>query len=505
MRSNSFANASAEETNTMNTTTIINPPLTAALLHLDLALTDPEIVAELRRHDETTRAEYAARALRIGVIALRQAQGAIDAETVKHQGERLISEVRELLIERTTQMTNKFDDTLGHYLDDDGTLALRLHELVKDGGELERAMSAYVEGESSALAATLNSKLGEKSALMKLLSPNQKGNLVEVLSATIDKTLAQQKKEILGQFSLDNKDSALTRLIGEMKAANGKLQGDLAAAVKGIVREFSLDHDESALARLRKEVMASVKPLAESNDRFQAEMRETIAAINGRREAEAKTTTRGTRFEDAVLEFLRSESNAIGDTCESVGTLPGPTGRKVGDHVIILGMESAVPGGRIVVEAKSRKNTTENSALEESAIARENRNASVGVFVLDRDFAPNLKTPIKRVGRDILVVWDAADPATDVCLRAAIGVARTLVIAAANDESGTDADIGEILKIVDNIGAHAADLQDILAAGRNVKKHNSVILSKAEEMHDALVQQVERLARHVVALNKPRT
>src|SRR5688572_32543887 len=102
-----------------------------------------------------------------------------------------------------------------------------------------------------------------------MLSPKQKDGLLATLTQTIDTMLKSQHEQIARQFSLDQKDSALARLVEQVRTSNGKLHFDLKEELNGVMREFSLDHEGSALARLRKEVMAALQPLAESNDAFQ--------------------------------------------------------------------------------------------------------------------------------------------------------------------------------------------------------------------------------------------
>ena len=60
-------------------------------LPLELTVTDPEVVAELNAKQEgPERDEYALGALRLGVLAFKQARGQIDAGTLRHEGERLL-------------------------------------------------------------------------------------------------------------------------------------------------------------------------------------------------------------------------------------------------------------------------------------------------------------------------------------------------------------------------------------------------------------------------------
>ena len=76
---------------------IRKPPMTGPLpavgdgpLILTLAVDDPDVVSELRRRAEgSSRNAFAVSALRIGILALRQAQGNVDANIVRNEGLRL--------------------------------------------------------------------------------------------------------------------------------------------------------------------------------------------------------------------------------------------------------------------------------------------------------------------------------------------------------------------------------------------------------------------------------
>lgn len=71
-------------------------------IRLELDVTDPEVAHELaQRIEGRERDEFAGGALRLGVLALRQASGALDAQTIQREGERLLESVRQLLVERT--------------------------------------------------------------------------------------------------------------------------------------------------------------------------------------------------------------------------------------------------------------------------------------------------------------------------------------------------------------------------------------------------------------------
>jgi hypothetical protein len=67
-------------------------------LLLELFVSDPESLNELLQKGEgRERNEYALSALRIGLLSLRHARGQIDAEAVKHEGERLLADLKHAL------------------------------------------------------------------------------------------------------------------------------------------------------------------------------------------------------------------------------------------------------------------------------------------------------------------------------------------------------------------------------------------------------------------------
>jgi hypothetical protein len=237
-----------------------------------------------------------------------------------------------------------------------------------------------------------------------------------------------------------------------------------------------------------------------ANVTFQTEVRSTLETFKTRREEAARTTLHGFAFEERVGEQLEHEAKRIGDVYEHVGLTQGRLQRKLGDYVVELGPESASPGARIVFEAKAKKRYTIKSALTELGDARKNRDADVGVFVFDRATAPESMGPIHRVGCDVLVVWDAEDPMTDLYLKLALGVARTLAHRACVADSRTEADIRALDAVIDEIAEHVTTLHAIEKAARSTKKSGETILLNAEAMRERLARQVELLRAHVAAV-----
>jgi hypothetical protein len=521
----------------------------APAIRLALCITDPEVAHELGQHEEgAARDVFARQALRIGVLALRQASGALDAQSIQREGERLLGAVRDALSTHTSQTTSSIARLLGGYLDPaTGSLPQRLERLTKRDGEIEQLLAKHLDGDRSTIAATLARQIGQESDLFKLLSPTQADGIVATLSRAIDDALRRQRDEVLREFSHDRPDSALSRLISDVTAANGALHGKLAgdvAAVTGalsleneqgplahfvarvekaqrsVLEQFSLDTEGSAIRRLsatledtratvkksltldepgsplsllRKELMDAVGVFADSNARFQSDVRTTLETFRVRREEASRSSSHGHTFEYAAGELLQREAVGCGDVCERLSGTPGREGRKTGDYVLWLSPESAAPGAKIVFECKAEKGYTEAEALEELALARKNREAQVGVFVVARESAKEGFAAFRRVGMDVLVVWDADDPGTDVYLKAAISIARALTVEQHRAFDRSEADVREVEQSIRAIERLVTTVESIAHDARNIVKKGTKIGKAAEGVKERLVEEVERL------------
>jgi len=482
----------------------LTPAFRRPTLRLALDISDPEVVSELEQRVEGHEREaYAANALRLGVLAVRQASGALDAGAIRREGDRIVGELREVLVDRTAKATEGIGKILGDYFEPGhGSVPQRLDTLTKKGGELEVMLSRHLDGDASTIGRTLAQQVGAQSPVFKLLSPEQKNGLIAKLASTLDEALLAQRDEIVGQFSLDRSDSALSRLVEKLEGSNGKLHDDLSEALDEVLGEFSLDNESGALARLRKEVMQVLEPLVESNHAFQSEVRSTLETFKARKEEAARSTRHGLSFEAQLGDLMRVDTERAGDVFEDVSTTPGRLSRKVGDFAVRLGPESAAPGAGIVIEAKANQSYNDKKVLEECAIARENRDALVCVFVFDERAVPEGTAPLRRIGPDIVVLWNPDDDATDVYLRGAMSVAKCLVVRskAASDTSKVELD--QLDSAIASVSKHSKTLDDILKWARAVQKRGGDILKSTTGLRDDLVRQIEDLEGLAEALRE---
>ncbi len=475
---------------------------------LRLEVTDPEVLAELRRRGEgDEREHFALAALRIGVLALRSASGQVDAASIREAGTELVSEVREVLSRRVTEMSERVAATLTQYLDpQNGALPQRINSLVRQDGELERLFRAQIGGDDSLLARSLVSHLGEGSPLFKLLSPTDSAGLRAQLSSTLEEALADQRKVILREFSLDQKDSALSRLVAEFSldgegSSMSRLAKMLATTSEQIGKNLTLDDEGSALARLKRELENMVGRLARDNAEFHLQMREAMARVDTRRKEDARSPRHGIEFEERLGALLADEAQRLGDLYEATGDTTGNIKNcKVGDHVIELGAESAAAHARIVWEAKDKQGSSLRAAIDEIDEARRNRHAQVGVFVFSSKTAPDGLESLHRHGSDIMVVWNPDDATSEVVVRAAYSLARCLAVRERRTDRESLAAILEIDRAARAIEKQVGYLEEVRKWAETVKGHGEKIADRSARMVEDLRRDVERLDVQIAAM-----
>jgi hypothetical protein len=146
-----------------------------------------------------------------------------------------------------------------------------------------------------------------------------------------------------------------------------------------------------------------------------------------------------------------------------------------------------------VCECKAQKGYTEADALEELVVARKNRAAEVGVLILARESASPGFEPFRRVGMDLLVIWDESDATTDVYVKAAVSVARALVIQKQSDLGRSSADVVEIEQCIRSVEGLVAAVDSMAHDAQIVIKRGTRIGKTSNRVRERLAEEVERL------------
>jgi hypothetical protein len=474
-----------------------------AMLALNLEVTDSEVIAELSKYDEgPARAQFALGALHLGVLAIRNASGALDQGAIERAGEKLIGDVRELLASRAQDIAGQVQSTVKQYFDPaTGLVTERMKNLVQPGGDLDRILQSNLGQGNVALAKTLAENVGENSGIFKLLSPTDRTGVIARMEKVLADALDQQKNDIVGQFSLDNQESALSRLVREVNGLQDGLKKEFDERIQTVSKEFSLDKKDSALSRLLDRTLETYNEMARTNNSFHQEVRESLLELKVRRQEEMRSTRHGGTFENELLSAIDAEAQRFVDICQATGSSTGTISHcKVGDAVVTLGVESPAPGEKIVWEAKEDQSYDLAKALAECDTARKNRGAQICIFAFSKATAPDSLPPFTRHGRDIVIVWDAQDPASDIYVKVAYSVARALAIRA-KETSGEEAKaLGIIEESIRDIERQVNFLDELATSANTAKNAATKIIERVALMRQVMDNNVKDIDAAIAAI-----
>lgn len=533
-----------------------NGTATLSTLELHLRVHDPSSVAALvLKVEGSDRNEHALAALRIGLLAIEQANGQIDAGTIRREGERLVELLSGELRAHGERTNDRVRTALAEYLDpNSGRFPEHMRALLADDGQIQRVLRSAVDGDASLLSRTLAEHIGSQSPLMRRLDPESREGLLEAIRVAVNELTEAQRAVFLRELSLDVDDSALRRFLRELEERQGSLEEALEQRVDLLTAELSLDREDSALSRLvgqvdrasrtigaqltlddersalsrlhrqledtgqvireqltlddqasalsvlRRELFEVLERHEKRTSQFQDEVKKAVQELTARKAAQQGSTLHGHSFEDRLLEQLGRRAQRHGDLIELTGSRPGVVRHcKKGDAVIELGPDHVAAGAKIVVEAKENKSYGLREAHAELEEARRNREACVGLFVFSRTSAPDAIEPLFRCGDDVFCVWDADDPGTDVVLDAALMVARWIAVAQTVD-TDHEADLASLDASVNAIERHAGQLGDVQKWAGTIQRNAEKILERVEKDRAGLEAQVEALREGLTAL-----
>ena len=474
-------------------------------------MTDPEVLAELRRRGEgDEREQFALAALRIGVLALRSASGQVDAATIREAGTALVSEVRDVLSARVTEMTERSASTLTQYLDpQSGALpAAPPRRSCGKTASSSACFRAHVGADDSLLARSLAVAPGRgQPPLQAAVADGRGGPPRAAHRSTVEEALADQRKHILREFSLDQKDSALSRLVAEFSldgegSSMSRLVEDARATSEQIGKNLTLDDEGSALSRLKRELEDMVEqPRARQRRVPVADARGDGAARHAQegRGAHRRATGSSSRSASARSWPRRRSASATSTRRRATRRATSRTARWAttsSSSAPIRPRRTRASCGR---PRRSRR-TSLRAALEEIDEARRNRQAQVGVFVFSRKTAPEGLESLHRHGSDVMVVWDADDAASDVVVRAAYSLARCLAVRERRTDRESQAAILEIERAARGIEKQVGYLEEVRKWAETVKGHGEKIADRSSRMVEELRRDVERLDMQIAAM-----
>jgi gas vesicle protein len=483
-----------------------------------------DVLATLVPLDDAQRQSFVTDAWTVGVRAIMNAHRNAEEARLADIGKSILEDVDRELESYIVRQQELLVQMLKRYFDPkDGQVAIRIESFIKEGGEFARVMEKYLAPEHGTMARALAREVGEHSPLLRKLSTTDSEGIVHVLETRMQQTLEQSQMALEKALDPLAPDGAVGRLLTTLRKDMEKADSDRTKQLALATKALDANDETSLLSRLMREthsarlafvgamnpdepgsplgvMKTSLTSLLEQQAKTQAEVmaafeqrqqlldqyiRDSVARLEERRRGDSRSARGGYDFEEAALRLIqgvvRGAPVVVDSTGGTVGSRPGC---KVGDQVLRFSEESIYTGAALVVEVKHDASYSVSRALAELEIARSNRGAQVGVFVMARSHAPTGFPELARYGNDILVVWDNEDPSSDPYLQAAVFLGLALA-----SRQRQPADAGDITALADI--EHR--IQQELARQGKMKKLAERIRDNAEELGDELRKGGDKL------------
>ena len=488
---------------------------------------------------QVRRAQLAEDAWAIGLRALKNAYSQAQEAKLQDVGKTLLEDVDRELAAHLDDQQQSMKRALAEYFDpQDGKLSERLEAFLNDEGVLGRMLVSYLGPDRSVLAETLARQVGEHSPLFRKLSPTDSEGLVQVLTTKLTGILVEQQAEFGRALDPLQEDGAVGRFLRslreELESADQDRAEQLAKALaaldandessllnrlvreteqarRSLLRAINPDISDSPMAVLKSALESLLKENARSQsealeaqrerqEKFEKEVHSALVRLETRREQEQKAPRGGLTFQDAVSRFVHEAVKGGPYVAADTGSTPGSRrGCKVGDVVVRFTHESAFYGSAVVFEAKRDCSYTLARALEEMEVARANREAEAGVFVLSASHAPAGFPRFSRYGKDLLVVWDDEDPRTDPYLHAALLAALSL--ASRKNANANKGDIRALEDVAERVEAEISRLGKMRTHNETIRRNSDSVAEEIRKGEDKLALLLNKASDVMTALS----
>lgn len=328
-------------------------------LDINLTITDLNVLSYLAQFsDEETQIEKVTEALKVGVIAIQSASPTLDTTIVQSHFSELDTQMRESL---TTFQRDVKNNLTNYFEEGKGVVPKSIDDIFGEDGTLASTFQRFFDPDEGRLSQLMQTQIGPDSTLGKSLDPENKQGVIAVLEARVQE---------LVEAKLDD-----------------------------VLKEFSLDEDNSAMSRLHGLV----------SDSFE-KINRVMGHADGTAEEAKKGHVKGMRFEKALYDdFFVSLCTGLDDEPTLVRAVPGHLdGCKTGDLLSELGDSTGAPGERIVVEVKDREVKLKDARTELKE-AKINRKAAIGIYVFARGTEPTEVGDFRRIGDDFFCTVDRDD------------------------------------------------------------------------------------------------
>lgn len=412
-------------------------------LELRIKISEPTVLKYFYSFNESVRHEKALEAIRVGVIAIQSASPSLDTKIVEEKFMQVQQTINNYLTGFQTDLKVNMEE---YFKMGSGAVPRSLEAFFGNAGTLSQMMNQYFNTDGGKLQRLIQDHVGVTSPFAKSLDPT-------------------------------NKESVLSKL-------ENLVQTHLQEKTREIVNQFSLDIDNSALSRLQKSLYDKLGEIQQANAAYFANLKESLGIKAGKEEEAEIGTEKGREFEADLYVPVAEMARNMGDLSENVGAIVGKLARaKVGDYVITLGNTSGAPNQKIVMEVKKEQGYRLKDAIEELKAAKENREASAGIFIFAKGYEPAEVGDFYKLGNDFYITVDEDKLAKKeplVFVDAAYKILRTILVASKRLEDKKEIDVDRMKRDLQEIIALTIKLSDIHTKASTIKNNSEKILETAD-------------------------
>lgn len=271
-----------------------------------LAITDAGLARFLAERSPDERAELAARALRIGLLALQDAGASLDVDVVRHEFEAMVRQTESL----NERVAAQVDEVLRqNFADGEGRLPRTLESFLGDRGQLRSfTRELFDEERRDSALGRMRALLGDffdgdASRLAQLLDPTRMGSPLHQFRAEVSKGF-EALNDRLTAIEAASGARALERSRSAAKGADFEdlLESMLAAAVRGSdhLLERTSDVPGHVLRSKKGDFVVTIDPTTTRGATVRLVIEAKDRAISGR------------AMRDELAEAKRNRDAAIG-------------------------------------------------------------------------------------------------------------------------------------------------------------------------------------------------
>jgi len=403
----------------------------------DLVIENGEVFKFLKDKKSEDLEEWVKKAFIIGIVGLKQMVLTDNMDFVEKEFKEFLVKAKETFKEQSQEIDNKIDNTFS--ITNTESPVFQLKNLIND----------YFD--------------------------QDKGKLKEVIGEYFDKDQGHIKKVIDDTFKLDNKSSAISKLVEEIEKST-KLEEN---AIKSLLNPNS---DDSPIRILRDNIMEKFKEMRENDikelGKNITDIRDEVLKETDVQIEREKGTAKGGDFEEIVYNELENITAPYSDTVEATGATNGVTNKK-GDIIVDIDGDK---NKRIVVECKDSQGYSAKKVRNEINESIKNRRANFGIFLFKTsEIMPNEFAPIKITENFIVTNMNQVN--LHVCYR----LAKLILIRnnCANDESVDFDKINKEISIIEeqikNINNMQLKVTNIINSGNYLEKNLTNLHNQIEE------------------------